>query len=100
MPVVLRKGAVKMPEIADMFHFQNVARAENTEFNKFNWRSSLGMQKIRMQFRCARMQSGRAGDGSSALKVCRRLGYSNRDATFTFDKDGECVCGARTGRFR
>lgn len=44
-------------------HIRNVERAENTEFNKFNWRSSLGMQKFRMRFHCARMQSGRASNG-------------------------------------
>lgn len=38
----------KMSESADTF--RTFERAENTEFNKFNWRSSLGMQKFCMQF--------------------------------------------------
>lgn len=44
-------------------HFLNAERAANSEFNKFNWRSSLGMQKFCMRSHCARMQSGRASNG-------------------------------------
>lgn len=38
----------KMSESADTF--RTFERAENTEFNKFNWRSSLGLQKFCMRF--------------------------------------------------